>query len=208
MYKVFFNEHQLLWGGEMNISLKDNIVQNVEIESFEEFIELLSELERRKYVVKLIIVSKQNPDLMAWLKNNLTQMPAAGGLVMNKQGQFLFIKRFGRWDLPKGRIEAGESAEVAAMREVEEECGITELTIHRELPATFHLYRSPYIQEENNWVLKETRWFEMTYSGSEPLVPQTDEQIEEVRWVSKDELPTVYQQTYGNLKDLIKPYLG
>ncbi len=206
MYKVFFNDHQLLWGPENNNSFKDNIAQVVDIESFGEFIRLLLKLDRGKHVVKLIIVSKQHPDLMALLKDKLTQIPAAGGLVINKERQFLFIKRFGKWDLPKGKIEADETQEIAAVREVEEECGISGLVIERRLPSTFHLYRSPYILDENNWVLKETSWFEMSYAGSGEIAPQTEEQIEEVRWVSKEELPEVYDQTYGNIKDLLNPY--
>lgn len=206
MYKVFFNDHQLLWGSEINNSFNDNIDQVVGIECLEEFIQLLLKLDAEKHVVKLIIVSKQQPDLMAWLKENLTQIPAAGGLVVNKDGQFLFIKRFGKWDLPKGKIEAGEGPELAAIREVEEECGISELTIRRQLPSTFHLYRSPYIFDENNWVLKETCWFEMSYNGAGGFTPQAEEQIEEVRWVSKAELPEIYNQTYGNIKDLLDSY--
>ena len=96
----------------------------------------------------------------------------------------------------------------AAIREVEEECGISGLTIISQLPATYHLYRSPYIDNENNWVLKETSWFEMSYSGHDILIPQTEEQIEEVRWVSNGERAMVYQNTYGNLKDLIDCYLS
>jgi len=207
MYKVFFNEHQLLCGTEKNNSLNGNIDQLVDIECFGDFLQLLLQLERSKHVVKLIIVRKQEPDLMSLLKDNLTQIPAAGGLVINERGQFLFIKRMGRWDLPKGRIEAGETPEEAAIREVEEECGVSGLTIKRKLPSTFHLYRSPFIKDENNWVLKETCWYEMGYSGSDPLVPQTEEQIEEVRWVAKEELPAACQKTYGNLKDLLRNYL-
>ncbi len=207
MYKVFFNEHQLLgWPGR-NSSLKDNIDQVVDIECFDDFIQLLLTLDKRKHVVKLIIDSKQQPDLIAWLKDMLTLIPAAGGLVINEHGQFLFIKRFGKWDLPKGKIEADETPEIAAVREVEEECGVSSLTIKCQLPSTFHLYRSPYIRDENNWVLKETCWFEMSYSGSGRLVPQAEEQIEEVRWVSKAKLPEVYNQAYANLKDLLRPYL-
>jgi 8-oxo-dGTP pyrophosphatase MutT (NUDIX family) len=207
MYKVFFNDHQLLWGPEFNNSFNDNIDQITDIESFDGFIQLLLKLDAEKHVVKLIIVSKQHPDLMALLKDKLTRIPAAGGLAVDKEGRFLFVKRFGKWDLPKGKIEADESPEMAAVREVEEECGVSGLTIECRLPSTFHLYRSPYILHENNWVLKETSWFEMSYAGSGELAPQTEEQIEEVRWVSKEELPDVYSQTYGNIKDLLRPYL-
>ena len=131
MYKVFFNDHQLLWGPEINNSFNDNIEQVVDIECFDGFINLLSKLDKEKHVVKLIIISKQQPDLMAWLKDKLTHIAAAGGLVINEHGQLLFIKRLGRWDLPKGGIEGGETPEVAAIREVAEECGISQLAIKR-----------------------------------------------------------------------------
>ncbi len=207
MYKVFFNDHQLLWGPEINNSFNDNIEQVVDIECFDGFVSLLSKLDKEKHVVKLIIISIHQPDLIAWLKDKLTHIAAAGGLVINEHGQLLFIKRLGRWDLPKGGIEGGETPEVAAIREVAEECGISQLAIKRQLPSTFHLYRSPYIRHGNNWVLKETSWFELSCAGSDQLVPQAEEQIEEVRWVSKEELPEVYSQTYGNLKDLLDAYL-
>ncbi|MGQ7870899.1 NUDIX hydrolase [Sunxiuqinia sp. sy24] len=207
MYKVFFNEHQLLWGAEINNSPKDNIIQAVEIERFADFRELLLSLERSKHVVKLLIVSKQRLDLMEMLGENMALIPAAGGLVTKAERDYLFIRRLDKWDLPKGKIEEGESPAVAAIREVEEECGISGMTIDKKLSSTFHLYRSPYLPTENNWVLKETHWFKMDYTGSERLVPQVEEQIQEVRWVSKTDLPAICRDTYGNLKDLLASYL-
>lgn len=208
MYKVFFNEHQLVWDVEINNSSKDNIVKVIEIKSITDFLSLLVQLEKNKHVVKLIIVSKQSSNLMQMLKDNLSEIHAAGGLVTNDQGQFLFIKRFGKWDLPKGKIEKNETPEVAALREVEEECGINGLAIKRKLLSTFHLYRSPYIRKENNWVIKETHWFEMSYSGNAKLKPQFEEGIEEARWFSHNELTEPYNNTYGNLQDLLDFYLG
>jgi hypothetical protein len=82
------------------------------------------------------------------------------------------------------------------------------LSIIRQLPSTYHIYRSPYIAKENNWVLKQTYWFEMNYGGNDLPVPQTEEQIEEVRWFSKQELPAVLENTYSSLRDLISSYLA
>jgi 8-oxo-dGTP pyrophosphatase MutT (NUDIX family) len=124
------------------------------------------------------------------------------------QGEFLFIRRLGRWDLPKGKIESGECVEDAAVREVEEECGIHGPKVVRKLPSTYHIYRSPYIPEPNNWVWKETAWFEMKYNGQEVPVPQQEEDISEIRWFSSEELSEVYASTYGNLKLLLQNYLA
>ncbi|WP_394697595.1 NUDIX hydrolase [uncultured Sunxiuqinia sp.] len=207
MYKVFLNEHQLFCDDEIDCSSKDNVVDVVEIEDIVDILKLFSKLENSKYVVKLIIISKLTQNSMQLLKNNITQIPAAGGLVINRKQQLLMIKRMGKWDLPKGKIEKDELPEDAAVREVGEECGIGKLKITHQLPSTFHLYRSPYIEKRSNWVLKETHWYEMAYSGQEKLVPQVEEQIEEARWVSCHDLQEFYQNTYGNLQDLLKPYL-
>ena len=118
----------------------------------------------------------------AWehFKSQFVEIPAAGGLVRNSEGAFLFIKRLGVWDLPKGKIEKKETPELAAVREVEEECGLSGLQVINQLDSTFHIYRSPYLPHPNNLVLKETKWFLMNYSGNEIPVPQVEEDIHEV----------------------------
>ena len=207
MYKVFFNEHQIVSPGEFQNSFKDNIDQTIEIQDIDELLSLFSRLEKSEYVVKLLIECKNGQNLQEMLAEHLRPIPAAGGLVQNPQHEILFIKRLGRWDLPKGKIEKGETAEQAAVREVEEECGISGLGICRELPATFHIYRSPFINRENNWVLKQTFWFEMEYSANEQPKPQLEEQIETVRWFQKRELSEALENTYASLKDMISLYL-
>lgn len=207
MYKVFFNDHQLLWKPKIKNSSKDNIDQFVEIEDVESIFLMLSKLEKTECVVKLFLSSKKG-DLLSFLREQLRPIDAAGGIVRNANGELLFIKRFGKWDLPKGKIEQGETPDLAAVREVEEECGIHALQVVKKLPSTFHIYRSPYIKETNNWVLKETHWFEMSYAGNEKLAPQTEEQIEEVCWLAPSQLEMVYRNTFGNLKELLGHYMG
>ena len=70
-----------------------------------------------------------------------TQIIAAGGLVTNPQGQILWIFRRGFWDLPKGKVEKMESIEEAALREVEEECGIKQLVLDKLIDKTYHIYK-------------------------------------------------------------------
>ncbi|WP_198152336.1 NUDIX hydrolase [Draconibacterium sediminis] len=130
---------------------------------------------------------------------------AAGGIVKRDE-KLLFIFRNGKWDLPKGKIDEGESIETAALREVEEECGITNHSIVKALPSTYHIYKSPYKNTLGQWIFKETFWFEMDYQGMETPIPQEEEGITEVRWFQPNELDEVLENTYENLKELIELY--
>lgn len=124
---------------------------------------------------------------------------AAGGLAFDPQGQLLVIKRWGKWDLPKGKMEEGESPAQSALREVEEECGISDLQLGEELFPTYHTYRIG-----TKPVLKVTYWFAMTSSGKDSLVPQTEEGIEEVLWMKRERWPEILANTYANISRLIQ----
>lgn len=59
---------------------------------------------------------------------------SAGGVVSNTSREILVVNQHGEsWSLPKGHIEKGETAIEAARREIDEESGITELELVREL---------------------------------------------------------------------------
>jgi 8-oxo-dGTP pyrophosphatase MutT (NUDIX family) len=132
-------------------------------------------------------------------------VPAAGGIV-RKKNTILFIFRNGKWDLPKGKIDRGESAQQAALREVEEECGISGHTIVKKLSSTFHIYKSPYKKTFGKWIFKETFWYEMNYTGEENGTPELNEGITRVEWFEKNKLATVLENTYENLKEIISIY--
>ncbi|MEZ4740683.1 MAG: NUDIX domain-containing protein [Flavobacteriales bacterium] len=119
---------------------------------------------------------------------------AAGGLVVDEEGRLLTIKRLGVWDLPKGKVEKKEVVEDAAVREVQEECGLKKVQLVRPVTSTWHTYERKGRQE-----LKRTDWFLMQASASEDLVPQSDEGIEEVRWIDRAELTAVLENTYSSL---------
>src|ERR1035437_7141982 len=102
---------------------------------------------------------------------------AAGGLVLNNKGKVLMIHRLGVWDLPKGKIDKGETSRKAAVREIEEESGIGKLKIIKSLPPTYHIYTL-----KGKRILKKTFWFKMTSSDTKKPIPQTEENIDEVSW--------------------------
>ena len=128
-----------------------------------------------------------------------TLIEAAGGVVQDGNGNYLLILRKGKWDLPKGKIEYDESPEVAAIREVEEECGIDQLSITEELPATFHTYK-----ESGKKILKKTHWYKMKTETTKNAKPQLEEDIEEVVWMSKEEIEkVVYKNSYNSILRLL-----
>ena len=148
----------------------------------------------------LIWSSKKEDRLKKKFFHLFTRINAAGGFVKNEKEEHLFIFRLGKWDLPKGKLSENETPEQAAIREVKEETGLTSLHITGPLPSTFHIYT-----RKGKQILKQTFWFDMTASSSQPLTPETKEDITAVRWISNEELTTVLSNTYGTIKDLLNP---
>ncbi|WP_372793597.1 NUDIX hydrolase [Lutibacter sp.] len=128
-------------------------------------------------------------------KSQFKIQKAAGGKVLNFKNEVLFIYRFNKWDLPKGKLEKGESIEECAVREVEEECGITNLSIENELDTTFHIF-----ERNNTVILKITYWFLMKTTYNEKLTPQLEEGIEQVVFKNKIETEDALKNTYENIK--------
>ena len=111
---------------------------------------------------------------------------AAGGYVVRrtKKGnvKVLTIFRRGAWDLPKGKLDPGETPEEGALREVSEEVGIPlrKLTLVRPLGVTLHGYILP---RKRRFAVKTTHWYAMTTPVRE-FKPQKSEGIEAVAWMT------------------------
>ena len=207
MYKVFFNDSTIQFSPNLNKSLNNNMIQVVDPEGYDFVNQIVSEIEGTENVLRFLISHHKVRSVWKQFRSRFNELPAAGGLVRNSEGSFLFIRRLGVWDLPKGKIEKNETPEKAAIREVEEECGLSDLQIVRPLDSTWHIYRSPWIKPPENLVLKETRWFLMNYAGNERPAPELEEDIEEVRWFAPSEIDWVMQHTYSSLADLIRKTL-
>jgi 8-oxo-dGTP pyrophosphatase MutT (NUDIX family) len=129
---------------------------------------------------------------------------AAGGLVTLPDNRILVIKRRGKWDLPKGKAEKGESLKETAVREVVEECGlIVNPQITHELAHTYHVY-----YPDGKSVLKHTAWFAMSYDGDDSVFPQTEEDISDVVWLPENQLNIVLQNTYESVKHVLNRWLA
>lgn len=203
MYKVFFNGSTFQISVESKTSSKNNITQTVDCENHGFVRRLINKIENEDKNVHFILQNNDSEILWEYFKTEFVEIPAAGGLVKNRDDSLLFIKRLGVWDLPKGKIEKHESPEMAAIREVEEECGVKGLQIVRQLDSTYHIYRSSFLKFPNNLVLKETKWFLMSCAEGQTLVPQLEENIEEVRWFSLNELEPVLENTYKSLCEFL-----
>lgn len=140
-------------------------------------------------------------DAKAYLKTvakSVLLIKAAGGLVKNEYGEYLFIYRNNKWDLPKGKIEKQEGTKVAAVREVEEECGIKVSKLEERICKTYHSYIY-----RGDVVLKKTYWFNMRCKGQNNLKPQKEEGITDVRWFKKGEISPIVENTFPSIMDVL-----
>jgi 8-oxo-dGTP pyrophosphatase MutT (NUDIX family) len=128
---------------------------------------------------------------------------AAGGLVLNEKNELLLIFRRGFWDLPKGKLDKGETIEACAIREVMEETGIRHVALVQFIGKTHHTYFDKWLQEE---VIKESVWFEMRASSLEKLVPQLEEDITAIGWFAEEDWQTLLVDTYPSIVQIIQQW--
>jgi len=131
------------------------------------------------------------------------QIIAAGGLVTNPMGQILWIFRRGYWDLPKGKLDDGETIQSCAVREVMEETGITDIQLHELLCFTNHTYFDKFLNEE---VIKRSYWFHMTIPDMQQGQPQISEDIDKIEWHDLGKARHCLDQTYPTILEVIEAY--
>ncbi|MCG8700350.1 MAG: NUDIX domain-containing protein [Bacteroidales bacterium] len=203
MYKVFFNEKVL--------HLTDDFVKNFQIRQglfykftdTTEFKDILEVFLQVKKIRSLTVFHYDIDKLRQEFQLSFDKVVnAAGGVVRNEDDKILMIYRRGKWDLPKGKIDLEESSEDAAIREVSEECGITNLEITNPMLSTYHIY-----EEKKKLVLKRVMWYEMIHKGNQPLKPQAEEDITAIKWFSQRDLFEPISNTYLTILDVLK-YVG
>lgn len=128
-----------------------------------------------------------------------THIYAAGGFVQNEKNEVLMMFRRGKWDLPKGKLDKSESMEQCAIRETEEETGLKNIKLISPLTTTYHTYH-----EGSHFVLKESVWFKMKVSGNQMMIPQAEEDISKLEWVSKTDIKKYLPDSFLSVQDVLE----
>lgn len=200
--KIYFNDKPLF--------LCDNVDETIEPYIHHDDGVFIDELDT--HTVKSMIHEMEQPKIHAGvffhtdldeLKKaffkKFTVIQAAGGLVKNEKDEILLIFRRGKWDLPKGKLDEGETLEDCAVREVEEETGLKNVKLIAPLVITYHTYH-----EGTKFILKESHWYTMKAKGNQSLTPQTEEDIHEIKWVTIEGLEKYMQNSFPSVADVLQ----
>jgi 8-oxo-dGTP pyrophosphatase MutT (NUDIX family) len=197
MYKIFINDKPFLI---TSLDIKDVRYKSCTRVTYDPLktARYLKDCEAKKHAGYVLITDDEE---FAFLDvcTHVGVVEAAGGVVFNDKNEVLLIKRLGKWDLPKGKMEGEELPEESAVREVMEECGIDGLSIIEKLPNTYHIYKM-----HNFNFLKITHWYKMKTDFDKPLTPQTEESITDVKWIPWDSVNPDTLDTYISIAELLK----
>ena len=194
MYKVFVNDKPLFLTNEIKkeTDFKFFLLESADIN------QIIIHFFQNK-IQKAYLYHPDEKEIMKTLKDKIPVSKAGGGYVYNKNGAVLFIFRNEKWDLPKGGIEKGEEIEDTAIREVEEETGVTGLKITKKLQKTYHVFK-----RNGKYKLKITHWYEMKTNFEGTPKGQLEEGIEKVAWLTPEEIKEALKNSYENIKLLFE----
>jgi len=198
MYVIFYNNKP--------IYLSDSKSNCANLKSFDfksvAIFDLLNQL-KKDHFKGFCLIDDNIDALFQNLIKNFEVIEAAGGLVFNDAKELLFIFRNGVWDLPKGKVDKGESVSQAALREVTEECGVIDLKLESFFDKTYHIY-----EFNNRYIFKITHWFKMTTIKKITLVPQLEEGITKAVFLNNEAQKEAFKNTYPNIKLLVENLNG
>lgn len=200
MYKVHFENRFILISPE-----PDRIQKYALFHKFydtQELYRLITDFQEDKSILSFNVYGPDIKHIWRIFRIYFTEVEAAGGLVEHTSGKYLFIEKKGKWDLPKGHMEKGEAPEECALREVNEECGITGHSIVKTLYPSYHTYAWEGIS-----YLKKTNWFLMRYNGPMVSIPQTNEGITKVEWLPPEEISKIKSGAWLSITDMINSSL-
>jgi 8-oxo-dGTP pyrophosphatase MutT (NUDIX family) len=202
MYNIYVNQHPFIIAHENDDYSQFGDLKQARFTSPLKMLGYIEQLESGKSR-GIVMLTDNTRHAFTIFKQFCDHIEAAGGLVFNSRGEVLMIKRNGRWDLPKGKLDEGETIEEAALREVEEECGISGLRIVEKLAVTYHTY---FISRQR--VIKSTYWFGMETASDVKLVPQLDEGITEAHWADPKKINLQTLDTFPSVKEILGTVKG
>jgi ADP-ribose pyrophosphatase YjhB (NUDIX family) len=193
MYNIFVNEKPIILTTEVSPEqdFKNYLLSSVNIGK------VIKELNSNS-CHEIRLIGKNEDRLINKFLKKLPNVIAGGGKVVNDNGDILFIYRNDKWDLPKGKAERKESIQETALREVEEETGVSGLSITKPLETTYHIFK-----RNGKYKIKITYWFEMKTSYKGVLTPQENEGITKVEWLDKEKRQLALENSYANIRSLI-----
>ena len=153
-----------------------------------------------KSLESVTVVTSFYDETIDYIKSKFKIIKAGGGVVY-KDGKVLMIHRLGKWDLPKGKIEGGETFRMGAQREVQEECNVS-LAVRDKVCTTWHTYTTG-----EKSILKKTVWYQMECLDDSKMKPQLDEGIDEVRWMNKKEIGVAKYNAYQSIQHVYQKFL-
>jgi len=200
--KIYFNDKPLFLCDALNTEI-NSYAHHDDAVFIDEFStpavnSMIHEMRQEKVHAGIFLHSPLEELRKAFWKKFLL-IKAGGGLVKNEKGEVLFMFRREKWDLPKGKLDDGETLEACALREVREETGLRDIHLEEPLLVTWHTY-----DDSGKHILKETHWFRMTAQGDQSMLPQQEEQITELKWVGKKGFPTMLSNTFPSIVDVIR----
>tara|TARA_B000000441_G_C21722071_1_gene339841 strand:+ start:294 stop:890 length:597 start_codon:yes stop_codon:yes gene_type:complete len=195
MYKVFANRLPIVLTSKAKYLSNENtfLLSSLEID------EILKKLRKHK---KIYLFFPKKKDLIKEFKSKIKTIYASGGIVKNKKSEILFIFRRGKWDLPKGKADKGETKKQTALREVKEETGVKKLVINKFFRTSFHI-----VINNKKYYLKETTWYLMSSNYEGDLIPQIDEGIKSVKWKNLKQVKKIKEKTFKNVSIILDDYL-
>ena len=193
MLQIFYKEKPIIISDRKS-DLKNSLIINAELFENLDLLKLLT----KKKVNSIGIFSNEFEIILNMFKKKYPEIIAAGGKVFNNKSEILFIYRNKKWDLPKGKAEKNENIAQTAIREVEEETGIKNLSIIKPLEKTYHIFNRVGIN-----YLKTTYWFEMKSDFNGKFKPQKKEGITRVEWIGIENLSSILPKSYANIRLLI-----
>ena len=203
MYQVFINDRLLQFTPLREIVKSAEIILKLTgFESPTQLEQIIQSFEVNKATDHIVLQSADIDRTWVTFCSLYQVLEAAGGVVYNLHDEILLIFRNGKWDLPKGKIETGEDPDQAAIREVNEECGIGYLQLEKQIATTYHTY--PY---QGKKVLKKTFWFIMKTKDNSKPIPQLEEGIIDAKWMNKQGVEEALENTYSSIGLLLKEQL-
>jgi len=152
------------------------------------------------HLQSVTLISDNQEAIEELIKSQYKVLKAAGGIVRNKENKILMMLRLKKWDLPKGKLDKGETSKVAAIREVEEECGV-KAKLGVKICTTFHTYTY-----KNEDILKQTKWYAMDLLDDSNMKPQAEENIEKLSWMDQKQTNSALLNSYSSIRYVLKKY--